>query len=103
MPRAEALDRGEPGREVESDVDDTDVGRGIFASAAFDDADGNAAGAQQLRGLAAEFLVLRNNERGELGHVKSVRFCRNWGRTYRVRLKQNRNACAAIPGRRFVS
>jgi hypothetical protein len=74
---AQALDRGQSGREVGPNVYDADVGCGSLAAAAFDDADGNATGAQKVRRLAAEFLVLRNNERGELGHVKNVRLVRN--------------------------
>ncbi len=65
MPAAPARSRSiaaMPGRGVVAQIDDGDVRRGaVRAAASVDDADGNPAGAQHLRRLPFELLIVTDD------------------------------------------
>ena len=71
MGGAEPFDGGQPRRHVAADVDDDQVGNRLVTGGTpiLEQADGHAAGAEDLTDLAFELVVLGDDERCKLGHV----------------------------------
>jgi hypothetical protein len=98
VPGAKPFDRRQAGGQVEADVDDPEIGHGLFSGATFDHANRNTSGPEQLRGAAAEVFVLRNDQSGELCHVSLSDSKERVPKDRKGQQEHNGNACAGWAG-----